>query len=70
MHSSETAVALSVAVLASVFVGALLALLMICRKYCAICRINIVDNSPRKKNTFNVRYDSYFYFIRNLTRCY
>ena len=60
MHSSETTVAVYVAVLASVFVGALLVLLTICRKYsCAICRIDIADNSTEKKKSSDVRYQIY-----------
>lgn len=58
MHSSEITVAVYVAILATIFAGALLALLIICGKFsCAICRINIAVNNPEKKKSFDLRLD-------------
>ena len=64
MHSSEITVAVYVAILATIFAGALLALLIICGKFsCAICRINIAVNNPEKKKSFDLRYMSYSSFF-------
>jgi len=58
MHSSQTTVTVYVAVLGSVFVGALLTLLIICRKYsCAFFKSNAPEKKKEKKKSYYVRSD-------------
>ena len=57
MHSSQTAVAVAVGVLASVFIAALLALLMICRnKFCfTFAKPSSKNQNILDKESFDIR---------------